>query len=146
MQSFLVTRADYPKTRGKGVVDEEKITKEIVELGEATRYTQIGSTLLKVLSRIVSDIVKWVISVIVSSVLLIASVWGSFAFPDFAYGLSSGAFILALFLVGCIYEARKRIRGYMFLRAQFYELSEKPSLSKAKDIAEELERRELVYA
>lgn len=145
VQSFLVARADYPKTRGKGVVDEEKITKEIVELGEATRYARIGSTLLKVLSKIMSDIVKEVISIVGGAIIFSLLVWAAFSYLELTI-LPPFAFATLLFLALMISITRRNIRGYVFLRSQFYELSEKPSLSKAKEIAIELERRELIYA
>lgn len=128
-------------------IDQEKITSEIVELGEATRHAQVASTLLKVLSKIIFGIVRFVVVLIVGVIILVLFVWGSFAFPHLMVNLFGPLiFGVSFFLAGCIIETRKRIRSYMFFRSKFYELSERPSLSKAKDILDELEKQEVIYA
>ena len=146
LQSFLVARADYPKMRERGAVDDKKITKEIVELGEATRYTQIASTLLKVLSKMIFDIVKAVILIVVLSIVFAVTIWASITFPTVEFGDWRGFLLIEILILGASFLwTRKRIKGYIFLRSQFYDLAEKPELSKAEEIGKELERRELIY-
>lgn len=128
------------------VINQEKITQEIVELGEATRYTQTASTLLKVLSKMIFDIVKFFIGIILMAVVLALSVWVSISFPEAIQNLSV-VILGGLFFFGAlIWVTIRNIRTYLSLRSQFYDLSENPSLSKAKDITEEIEEKELIYA
>lgn len=128
------------------VLNEEEITEEIVELGEATRYTQTASTLLKVLSKMIFDIVKLFIGIIVIAIILALSVWASFSFPEaipnWSVIILGGLFFLGALIWGTI----RIIRNYFSLRSQFYDLSENPSLARAKNIVEELEEKELIYA
>lgn len=147
LQEFLDSFYRREETMDESqLVDREKVAKQTAELGEATRHIEVASTLLKVLSKMTSDMVKWVVGLIVGAIISVLLVWGALSFTNLATELASFAFLTLFFVMGCIIETRKRIKNYMFLRSQFYELSENPSLYKAKDIIKEIERRELVYA
>ena len=141
LQDFLKREFEKP-----GEATEETTIKEVVELGEATRHTQIASTLLKVLSKMIFDIVKLVIAIIVGAIIFTLLVWGAVSFTELTNTLGGLALAVLLFLVTIIVAMRKMIKSYVSLRSQFYELSETPSLSKAKNVMDELEERELIYA
>ena len=127
-------------------IAEETAIEEIVELGDATRYAQIASTLLKVLSKIIFDVVKLVIAIIGSAIISIILVWAAVSFRNLTYQLGGLAFTTLLALVLFFTTARRMIKSYISLRSQFYDLSENPSLSKGKNIMDELKERELIYA
>ena len=141
LQDFLKREFEKP-----GEATEETTIKEVVELGEATRHTQIASTLLKVLSKMIFDIVKLVIAIIIGAIIFTLLVWGAISFTNLTSTLGALALGVFLFLVTFIIGIRKMIKGYVSLRSRFYELSETPSLSIAKNIMDELEERELIYA
>ena len=141
LQDFL--KKEFEKS---GATTEEATIKEIAELGEATRHTQIATTLLKVLSKIIFDIVKLVIAIIVGAIIFTLLVWGAISFTNLASSLGGLAGAVFLFLMVIIMVMRGMIKSYVSLRSQFYELSETPSLSKAKNIMNELEERALIYA
>lgn len=143
---WITRLQDFVKSYSEKKVTQETTINEIAKLGEATRHAQIASTLLRVLSKLIFYIVKLVVGIIVGAIIFILLIWGAISFTNFIYSLSSMAFGLFLFLMVFINIARKRIRGYMSLRFKFYELSENPSLTKAKDISRELEEEGLIYA
>lgn len=127
-------------------IDHEKVSKEVVVLGEKTRHVQIASTLLKVISKIGFDIVKVVIGIIAVSIIMVVTIWAivSFSLPinttlGVVIGEASFIFIFGL-------SIRKYVRDYMFVRSSFYELSEKTSLEKAGSIMRELENKAIIYA
>lgn len=127
-------------------IAEETAIEEIVELGDATRYAQIGATLLKVLSKVIFDVVKLVIAIIGDAIISIILVWGAITFRDITYQLGGLAFITLFGFVLFLISMRGMTKSYISLRSQFYELSENPSLSKAKNIMDELKELELIYA
>lgn len=129
---------------------EVVVVKQIAELGEATRYTQTASTLLKVLQKMIFDLIKYVIAMIVFGILVAIGVWFAISIPPLQDGTVNNVwafvFIMAFIVIGLGFVTRNKIRVYVSLRSHFYELSENPSLSEAKKITEELEKEELIYA
>ena len=141
LQDFL--KREFEK---HGEATEETTIKEVVELGEATRHTQIASTLLKVLSKMIFNIVKLVIAIIVGAIIFTLLVWGAVSFTKLTNTLGGLALTILLVLVLTIITMRRMIKNYVSLRSKFYELSETPSLSIAKNVMDELKERELIYA
>lgn len=136
-------------------VDKEITKKEIAELGDSTRHTQISSILLNVISKLSSNIIKYVIILMFVIIGLVFSIWLAVAFPDwftfsFEVGQSNsnwwGIFLIILIiLIADVVELRKNMKNYNSLRKQFYELSEDPSLLKAKRVFDLLRRKLLIY-
>ena len=127
-------------------IDQERVSGEIVGLGEKTRSAQISSTLLKILSKIGFDLVKLVIVIIFASIITVATIWAIVSF-DLTINTMLGIVLgeaLWLFINSLL--IRKNIKDYMFVRSNFYELAEKPSLEKAENIMKELEKKSIIYA
>ena len=141
LQDFIKSYSEKSET-----ITEETTIKEIIELGEATRYTQTASSLLKVLSKMIFDIVKLVIGIIAGAIIFALSFWIALSLSNQLYNLWALPPAMLFLVVAFGMIARKMIKSYVSFRSQFYELSENPSLSKAKDIMEELEKQGLIYA
>jgi hypothetical protein len=92
------------------------------------------------------DIVKYVIAMVVFGIMVAIIVWVAISYPWQDNTVWSFAFITAFTVFGLGVATRNNIRRYMSLRSQFYDLSENPSLAKAKSIMEVLEAKELIYA
>lgn len=144
---------DYSKEL-EAIATKEAVFTEIGELGKATRHTQTASILLKILKKVIFNVIKLVVGLLIIAIIMALTIWVAFAFPDFwSFSLLQsennwfGLFFipLAIFVL-LTNETRKGIRNYIFLRAQFYELSENPTLSKAEEIIAELKAKELLYA
>ena len=139
----LVVKRAYEKKRKEG---EGYAAVKIYQLGLATRDSQIASILLKVLSKMIFDVVKIVVALIGIAILFVLSIWGTSVIPEFGTSwwiLLSLEIILLLMLVS---YTRRMIKTYLDLRLKFYELSENPILSKAKEIFNELIEKRLLYA
>ena len=135
----------------KETVDEKIMTKEISNLNEAARLTGIASAMLKVISKVGADIVKKGIVSIVLAVLLMITLWTGFAYPDLwtspsassTYNYSIATLMEIMFLILLVWSTRKSIRNYYGLRTRFYDLSDKPTLSQAKEIYDYLRKEEI---
>lgn len=127
-------------------LDQEKVSWEIVSLGEKTRHVQIASTLLKIISKIGFDIIKFAVTIIAILIIMVATVWAVVSFPDLSYNLWLLLLLEVITLAIFSFATRNAIRHYMAIRSLFYLLSEKPSLVYAGNIMKELEDKDLIYA
>ena len=146
METFIEDYNEMKKT-----LDEKTTAKMFSDLGQTARHTVIASVMLEIISRTASQITKSALCSIGSILLLVATIWASLTYPTFWRASSQTpeyswlAFtvmeivILALFLR----VTQNHWRDYNDLRSYFYELSEKPSLLKAQEIAAELRRKDI---
>jgi len=134
----------------KKTADEETIDKEFSDLGESARLTILASAILKIISKTSSQFGKSVLFSIGTLLLLIATAWGSYSYPTLWSGFQNPSYNWAVFVVVEIIAlalflriAQKNWRDYTDIRSYFYDLSEKPSLLKAKEISSELRIKDI---
>lgn len=142
LQDFLKKHCKKLEDIEKGIID----LIEIRELGEATRYIDAASTMLKILSKMIFRLVKLFIALVVTAIVLALTIWGAFALTEIEVNWWGISAISGVIFVALVLHTRDTVRNYLSLRSQFYELYENPSLFIAKEIIEELEERELIYA
>ena len=145
---FISNQIKNTRDVGKGVLEEE-----IADLGNSVRHTQIGSILLSVVSKLSSNISRYVRALFLITIGLIFSAWYLITNPDNFLGSISGngqnwwviPIFLIFFLSADIYMLNKNIKNYNSLRRQFYELGVYSSLLKAKEIFDSLEEERFIY-
>jgi hypothetical protein len=135
-RTFLMTTQT-----AKEKFDTEAVGKGISELGEAYRYKQTASIILKVLRKLVSDIMRLIVMIVALAIALALMGW-----EDVYAGYNFLPFIALAFLIlfTCVLMINSRIGNYTSFRSKFYDLSEKPLLSEAQQIIKKLEDEQLI--
>lgn len=145
---FISRQIRKTPNEGKEVLEEE-----ISDLGNSVRHTQIGSIILSIISKLSSNISRYVIALFLIVISLIVSIWFLLANPEHlsvsVTGNGQNWLTIPIFLIFCLlvdlYMLSKNLKDYNSLRKQFHELGEDSSLPKAKEIFDTLEEENLIF-